>query len=92
MSVMTVTQVQTFMQLLRMFLVAATELMKNSSDTLDCPCFNLLPKESCLISVQNYLCTLSCGIDLDLIAFTRLTRLYFQIRECVRTHSLQLLV
>ena len=91
MTSLTVLEVREFLNVIKAFLPASRRLLQEDQENVDCPCLSMLPSELFLRDIDGALNSLQDN-DYHLVLLLRNLRcIYFQIRHCIRTHTLQLL-
>ena len=88
---LTVLEVREFSNVVKALLAASQSFLQEDLENVNCPCFSLLPSELVFCDVER---TLARSQDYDyrlVLILRRLRWIFFRIRDCVRTHTLQLL-
>lgn len=84
--------VKDFLNLLKRFFRLAKDLLTSKPSVAEwCPCFSMLPPEVTFSALERRIDAFSDTPQVLAIILSDLTKLFFRIRECVRTHTLQLL-
>ena len=91
MAALTVLQVREFSNVIQDLLITSRLFLQEDRENFNCPCLSLLPSDFVFCDIESSLARLQDN-DSDLEAvFRRLTCIFYQIRDCVRTHTLRFL-
>ena len=91
MTTLTTQEVREFCDVIKALLAASRQLFQEDQENVDCPCFSMLPSERFLHNIEGTLSGLQDNDYHLALIFRQLRCIFFQIRHCVRTHTLQLL-
>ena len=91
MTTLTIQEVREFCDVIKALLAVSRQLLQEDQENTDCPCFSMLPSERFLHNIEGTLSSLHDNDYHLVLLFRQLRCIFFQIRHCVRTHTLQLL-